>query len=448
MIMINHQMEDQVIRKRLHSKAFKEGLQILTDEIELALQWNRPSILLAIHDSKAGRIDTQQSLEKEITKRNKHIAHITIDAANPDVIRVMNEMPNAADKVFFVSGIEIADQASNGKVYRALNIRRELLVEKSICVVFWVNETEAANLSRFSPDFWAFRHRVVEFAPKRGSKKNSIPTGLFLWEEQILWMEEDVQKNKLTYFEGMRLRLPKEDGAAVAHIETTLKLVHLSWLLNDINKFVRYLNDGFSLIKKYPIPQYHAWVLNAKGIGLYEEENKKDASIHFTQALRYAPDNSVIMMNSGIAEYGLGRNREALLTGLQAIKKDQGNSQLQRTLGYLYMSVEKNEDALNVFRKAQEMDPVSPGIHYLLAICYYKNEQFTECAKELMMAEKNSVPENVIQRACVGILSGRKEEALEQLELSLENGEVGQHQIMRDPNLHFLLNSQDFPVTI
>ncbi len=440
-------MEDQIVRKNSHSKAFKEGLQILTDEIGLALQWNRPSILLAIHDSKTGRIDTQQSLERVIAKFNKQVAYITVDAVNPDVIRVMNETPNVADTVFFVSGIEIADQASDGRVYRALNMRRELLVEKSIRVVFWLNETEAANLSRFSPDFWAFRHRVVEFAPKRGSKKNSVPLGLFLWEEQIPWMVGDIQKNKLAYFETLRLRLPREDGAAVAHIETTLKLVHLSWLLNDVNKFARYLNDGFSLMKKYPISQYHAWLLNAKGIGLYEEENKKDAGIHFTQALSHDPDNSVIMMNSGITEYGLGRNREGLLRGLQAIKKDQGNSQLQRTLGYLYLSAEKNEDALKVLRKAQEIDPVSTDIHYLFAIYYYKNDQFADCEKELSMAEKISAPVNAIQLACVDILSGRKEKAIEQLEFSLENGEVSKHQVMRDPNLHFLLNSQDFPVT-
>jgi tetratricopeptide (TPR) repeat protein len=444
--MTSLKMKDQLIQNRSYSRAFKEGLQILTEELELAQQWNRPSILLAIQDSKTGRINTQQVLEQAIIKRNKQVVHITVEAANPDVIRVMSETPNSAEMVFFVSGMEIADQASDGRVYRALNIRRELLVERSICVVFWINELEASKLARLAPDFWAFRHRAVEFAPKYGSRKKPIPIGLFLWEEQIPWMRQDVQKNQLAYFEDMLMRLPNEDDAAVVRIETTLKLVHFSWLLNDPGKFAGYLEDGFALLEKYPIPQYHAWMLNAKAIGLYEEGNRKEASIHFAQALSHDPENSAIMMNAGIAVHGLGSNSKAILIGCQAIKKDQGNFQLQRVLGYLYLSTEKMDDALKALTKAQEMSPDSTEIHYSLAICYYKNDQFSECANELSIAKEFSPPENAIQLACVGILSGKKDEALAQLKFSLEKGEIGKHQIIRDPNLHFLLNSQEFPV--
>ncbi len=445
--MTNIQMEDQAVQKRSHSKAFEEGLQILKDEIDLALQWNRPSILLAIHDSNTGRMETEKSLEQAIVKRNKHVVYITVESANPDVIRVMNETPNSADVVFFVSGIQNADQASDGSVYRALNIRRELLVEKSICVVFWINKLEAVNLARLAPDFWAFRHRVVEFAPKHGSKKNSIPIGLFLWEEQIPWMEEDAQKKKLSYFEEMLVRLPKGDDAAVMCMETTLKLVHYSWLLNDLKKFTGYLKKGFALVEKYPVSQYHAWFLNARGIELYEEGNKRDALSHFSQALGHDPENSVIMMNAGTAAHAMGQNQKAILIGLRAIKKDQGNFHLQRVLGTLYLSMEKMDDALKALTKAQEMSPENTDIHYLLAICYFKNGQLSESEKELSMAKKKAPPENAVQLACIGILSGKKEKSLAQLKLSLENGDIRKHQIMRDPNLYFLLNAQEFPVT-
>ena len=46
----------------------------------------------------------------------------------------------------------------------------------------------------------------------------------------------------------------------------------------------------------------------------------------FAQALNQDPDNSKIIMNSGITAYGMGKNREAILTGKRAIKKDPGNS--------------------------------------------------------------------------------------------------------------------------
>ena len=214
--MIKQQTEDHAIQKRSHSKAFKEGIGILAEEIELALKWNRPSILLAVHNSKTGRIDAQRSLEREIIKREKQVARINIESAKPDVIRTMSETPDSMDIVFFVSGIENANRESDGKVYRALNIRRDLLVEKHICVVFWLSESEAADLPRLAPDFWAFRHRAVEFAPKRGSKNQFIPVGLFLWEERSTWMEKDALKNKIAYYEENLLQLPKEEKLRMA----------------------------------------------------------------------------------------------------------------------------------------------------------------------------------------------------------------------------------------
>jgi tetratricopeptide (TPR) repeat protein len=442
--MIKRQKEDHVIHKRSHSKSFKEGIGILADEIELALQWNRPSILLAVHNSKTGQIDAQRSLEQEIIKRNKQVVNINIESAKPDVIRTMSKIPNSKDMVFFVTGVENANQESEGNVYRALNISRELLVEECICVVFWLSESEATNLPLFAPDFWAFRHRVVEFAPKHGTKKQSIPVGLFIWGGQTLLMEEKALKNKLVFFEDLLANLPQEEGIAVIHIETILKLAYYSWLMGDLNRFEGYLKKGIEFLERHPIPQYQAWILNAKGIGLYEEGNKKDASIHFSQALSHNPDNSTIMMNAGITAYGLGKNREAILAGKRAIKNDPRNIHLWRVLGYLFLSMGKIENAIEAMKKAQDINPLNMDIHHSLAVCYYKNRQTNECAKELSIAEKISPPQNILQQVCVGILNGKSVEALAQLNHSLENGEINKHNILRDTNLHYLLNLQEF----
>jgi tetratricopeptide (TPR) repeat protein len=36
-------------------------------------------------------------------------------------------------------------------------------VEGNLKALFWITRTELRQLTRFSPDFWAFRHKVVEF---------------------------------------------------------------------------------------------------------------------------------------------------------------------------------------------------------------------------------------------------------------------------------------------
>lgn len=413
------------------------------EEIEMALQWSRPSILLAVHNSIIGRVETQHFLERELSKKNKKVTYVNIDGAHPDIIRIMCETPNSENTVFFISGIENANRASEGKVYRALNISRELLVEKSICVVFWLNESEAANLSRLAPDFWAFRYRFVEFASKRGTKNQSIPIGLFLWKEHIPWMKADSQKNKLAYYEDFLIQIPKEESAAAVRIETILQLAHISWLLNDLKKFTGYLKDGIDFLEKHPNSHYQSWILNAQGIKLYEEGSKKNADILFAEALRHDPDNSITLLNISIAAHGLGKNRNAILLAKRAIKKSSNNFYYWHVLGCLFLSMGKIEDAIEALTIAQNINADNADIHYSLAICYYKNGQPAECAKELLKAEKKSTPHNELQGACVEILSDKTGEVRARIKSSLEKELSGKHHILRDPNLHFLLNTQE-----
>jgi phosphoglycerate dehydrogenase-like enzyme len=158
-------------KQGFHSKSFKEGVEILADEIKLAFQWQRPSILLAVHNSKPEQIKAQQALEKELIKSNKKVKLIKAAGMTPDVISVMCKTTGHEEIVFFVSGMGNAEGLINSAVSNALNMHRELLVEQRIRVVFWLTKLEASSLPHHAPDFWAFRHRVVEFAGSRGPKK-------------------------------------------------------------------------------------------------------------------------------------------------------------------------------------------------------------------------------------------------------------------------------------
>lgn len=146
-----------------HSRSFKEGLNILLDEIQLAFQWERPSILLAVHNSKTSQSKAQQALELELKKLDKIISRIKADSKYTDVISVMCRIHNHHNIVFFITGLGHTDDIITQKIFRALNMHRELLVEQQIRVVFWLTKLEAESLPHFAPDFWAFRHRVVEF---------------------------------------------------------------------------------------------------------------------------------------------------------------------------------------------------------------------------------------------------------------------------------------------
>ncbi len=146
-------------------------LDIFCSEIELALSWNRPSILLAVHTSKAQEQKTQRALEDRLSKLDARVHRFITQPEVPDVARLLSQHPAPERTVFFVSNLGRADKLCGGKVFRALNLHRELIVENSLKVVFWLRASDAAKLPRIAPDFWAFRHQVTDFSPKRDSIK-------------------------------------------------------------------------------------------------------------------------------------------------------------------------------------------------------------------------------------------------------------------------------------
>lgn len=150
-----------------YSKAFDQGIASLMDEIKLAIRWSRPSILVAVHKGAAGQAKARARLKKELAAVGRRVREVEAAREGPNVIRAILNSPGREESVFFVGGISGNDEAAGREIHRALNFQRELLVEQRIILVLWLTAAEAADLPRLAPDFWAFRHRVVEFAPSR-----------------------------------------------------------------------------------------------------------------------------------------------------------------------------------------------------------------------------------------------------------------------------------------
>ncbi len=426
--------------KSLHSKAFTEGINSLYDEIQLAFQWQRPSILLAIHNTTGGQLIAQQFLEKKLQKVKQTVKRFTPQKDNPDVINVICSSQEPAKTVFFISGLENANQLSDGDVYRALNLHREHLVEKKVIAVFWLTELEASRLPRFAPDFWAFRHRVVEFAPQRGSRNPSVPSGMFLWKDQLPWMDLDTYKKQITQLEDVLTQMPSEESALTTRLDTTLKLIQLSWLLNNPQQFFSHFESMLALLKTHLNFQYHGWALNAKGIKLFEDGERSAARTCFEQALEIEPNNSSFMINAAILAHGTGKNREATLIATRAAKNDPANAEAWHLLGLLYLLTGKPQQAVEALEKALTIQPQDLNAQICLAICYTKNNQPEACSAQLANIEASQVQKNVLQSACHAILTGNQEAGLSILRQSLESGESNQHMLLRDPNLHTLVD--------
>ncbi len=136
----------------------------LADELGQAVRWNRPSILLVVSESEKARRAAQLELRERLQAAGQKVQEIAPEGeGNVDLPLRLGRKRNRGTTVYFIKRLA----AGGEEALRALNIRREYLVEKAIRVVFWIDRGEERAIAHAAPDFWAFRHRVIYLGPVR-----------------------------------------------------------------------------------------------------------------------------------------------------------------------------------------------------------------------------------------------------------------------------------------
>ena len=83
-----------------------ERLDIFFREIELAIKWQRPSILLAIYPTPAVHTEVEAALENKIIGFGQQVMHVRAEEdTNPDVSLFISQVPDLERVIFFVDGL-------------------------------------------------------------------------------------------------------------------------------------------------------------------------------------------------------------------------------------------------------------------------------------------------------------------------------------------------------
>jgi hypothetical protein len=143
---------------------FEDRIDILYRELELATKWQRPSVLWAIYSSEYVRSDADTALENRLHNLGQSAYHIKIkNQEGADISLQISKLVNLDNVVIFVEGLRWGAAQGDSYAYIALNNRLEFFVDHQVRVVFWLTEKEAIDLAHFAPEYWALRHRVIEF---------------------------------------------------------------------------------------------------------------------------------------------------------------------------------------------------------------------------------------------------------------------------------------------
>jgi len=140
-----------------------DRVNIVLGELALGIQWEKPSLILVIYRSEHIKNIVQVTLAKTLRDSGHIVLQYSVDKLHYDIPLDLLDHPKHQQAVFFVCGLRWGGGRGYSNSYRALNMHREYFIEGNIKAIFWLTAYEEKQLARFSPDFWAFRHKVVEF---------------------------------------------------------------------------------------------------------------------------------------------------------------------------------------------------------------------------------------------------------------------------------------------
>ena len=302
-------------------ESFEERIAILFEELAFAARQQRPSILLVFYESESMREKAERALEERLAEAGQPLVPFRVDEGHFDIPLLLSLRSEADRSVFSVTGLKRGGGKEHANAYRALNIRREYFVDYAIRVVIWLDPAEARALSRHAPDFWAFRHRVVEF--------NDPP------EPEQPHPPEDIDAEIALHL-AMLANLPEGAEPRTPRLELLFRLAGLYHARKDYAQSIQCLQQGKQIARK---GNDSTWLAAFWG-------------------------------KLGLVTLDLGQPLRAVRACRKATRLNPQEPGLWSNLGHLYHVEERFSDAIIAYKYALRLDPLNIPARSGLEVCY------------------------------------------------------------------------------
>lgn len=358
-----HKMENRIDAGKAREtspKPFDDQITTLLEEIDLAIKWERPSILLAVYNSELVNDQAQEALRKQIELLGQKVKTIKVNKENFDIPWFLAQFEQHEKVVFFVSGFRWGGGRSRTYAYQALNMRRELFVDEKVRLVIWLNEKEASDLPHHAPDFWAFRHRVVEFFESSTTPFNYTVSDVFSWWDWHLDLEPVNINAKIVKRESTLESMPVSDASLFPRINSMFSLAFLYSSKNEHGKAISWLEKALALTSNPMAASMQSKILNGLGILYHDEKKLEVAAAVLQKALEKDPNNSQTWNILGRVFLGLDRKMDAMHAFKKALKLDTKDASTWNNLGNSLREMGKPQDALYAYKQASRLEPNNP----------------------------------------------------------------------------------------
>ena len=373
----------------LRLESLEERVDVLFRELELAVQWQRPSILFAIYRSEYVRTDAALRLAHRLEATGQQVLSLTL----ADLSRNgLSSLPDPQRTIVFIQN---APEAEDDPGYLALDRQCDGLLDREVRLVLWLTEGEAINLARYAPDFWALRHRVVEFLDPPS------PSQILCCALESAWKNGSEPFASVSPAEPLALGdslfanlAPQPGDGANAHLLLTLAILH--WRKGDVVQAAHLLETALQSARLAQDTVLEACCHQAMALLRTARGHLDEAIESCKQALQLLPEQASLWNNLGALYARIGFYPDALHAFRQASVRDPQDVLNWNDLGNAALQAGLFEEALEAYRKATTLSPAFAaawlGMSHALARLGRLEEASQVCQRALALDERQPEP--------------------------------------------------------
>ena len=301
---------------------------------------------------------------------------------------ILVQSPDHEHTVYFITGLKWGGGKGGYNAYRALNMRREFFIDNQMRIVLWLTKSEAAHLPRHAPDFWAFRHRVVELLDSPSALKKSISDRELMWDG---WKSSELltdSDEKIALRESMLADLPTGAESAASRSDLIYTLASYYWAKGEFDKSIQLLKEGLKLAAgmKDRVSESQFW--SGMGLVYHSQKRVKEAASSYERAVELNPYNTHAWNNLAIAYNDQDDSQQAIIVCKKSIDLKPKNTTAYYILGDLYHQLGQFEDAKECYQTATRLEPKVAPYWISLGDIHFEQKRNKEALRSYLKASR------------------------------------------------------------
>ncbi len=337
------------------SLPFEDRIDILFQEIELAVKWDRPSILFAIYKSDFIRDEVNTILREKLKKITQKTHSIKTNYKNQfDFLSQISQLPDLSQTVLLIDGFNWECGKEGVRVFKEFNEHREYFIDNNIRAIFWLFENEVSDFAANATECWILRHRVVEFVDVPLQAQEVIQS-----EESPLHKVENSPADE--HFSDNSpeeiLNLQDSEKENASHAQALLGLGMLFWRKGNHQRALKYLKTSTEISNLLADHSLQAQCQNALALVQTDLGNIDDAVSSYQRAITLSPESEFLWNNLGQLLAKNERNEEAINAFKKALSCSPQDFLSWDGIGHIYIKFGVYQNAISAFEKALEIAP-------------------------------------------------------------------------------------------